>query len=91
MHSLKEQIAHFVKERDWEKYHSPKNLAMGLSVEAAELLECFLDDEFDLEEVKGELSDVLMVALTLAMDLNLDVKTLIQTKLLEVDKKYEDK
>jgi len=57
----------------------------------AELLECFLEEEYDIEQVKGELSDVLMVALTLAMDLNLDVKTLIQTKLLEVDKKYEDK
>ena len=62
-----------------------------ISVEAAELLECFLEDDYKLEDVKGELADVLMVALTLAMDLNLDVKQLIETKLLEVDRKYADK
>jgi len=54
-------------------------------------LECFLEDDYKLEDVKGELADVLMVALTLAMDLNLDVKELIETKLLEVDRKYADK
>ena len=38
---LKEQIRNFVKERDWEQFHTPKDLAIGLSVEAAELLEHF--------------------------------------------------
>jgi len=41
MDSLKKQISIFAQERDWEKFHSPKNLAMGLSIEAAELLEIF--------------------------------------------------
>lgn len=91
MKEVFELIQAFRIKKGWDNTDTPNVLAKSISVEAAELLECFLDDEFDLEEVKGELSDVLMVALTLAMDLNLDVKTLIQTKLLEVDKKYEDK
>ena len=91
MKEVFELIQAFRIKKGWDKTDTPNVLSKSISVEAAELLECFLDDEFDLEEVKGELSDVLMVALTLAMDLNLDVKTLIQTKLLEVDKKYEDK
>ena len=36
---LKEKMAHFLKERDWEKYHTPKNIAMSIAIEAAELME----------------------------------------------------
>ena len=91
MKEVFELIQAFRIKKGWDKTDTPNVLAKSISVESAELLECFLEEEFDIEHVKGELSDVLMVALTLAMDLNLDVKTLIQTKLLEVDKKYEDK
>ena len=91
MENIFELIQAFRVKKGWDRTDTPNVLAKSISVESAELLECFLEEEFDIEHVKGELSDVLMVALTLAMDLNLDVKTLIQTKLLEVDKKYEDK
>jgi NTP pyrophosphatase (non-canonical NTP hydrolase) len=91
MENIFDLIQAFRIKKGWDKTDSPNVLAKSISVEAAELLECFLDDTYDLEKVKGELSDVLMVSLTLAMDLNLDVKTLIETKLLEVDKKYDDK
>ena len=91
MEDIFELIQAFRIKKGWDKTDTPNVLAKSISVESAELLECFLEEEFDIEHVKGELSDVLMVALTLAMDLNLDVKTLIQTKLLELDKKYEDK
>ncbi len=84
-------IQAFRVKKGWDKTDTPNVLAKSISVEAAELLECFLDEEYDLDKVKGELSDVLMVSLTLAMDLNIDVKSLIVNKLLEVDKKYEDK
>jgi NTP pyrophosphatase (non-canonical NTP hydrolase) len=91
MENIFDLIQAFRIKKGWDKTDTPNVLAKSISVEAAELLECFLDDTYDLEKVKGELSDVLMVSLTLAMDLNLDVKTLIETKLLEVDKKYDDK
>jgi len=91
MEDVFDLIQAFRIKKGWDKTDTPNVLAKSISVEAAELLECFLDEEYDLEKVKGELSDVLMVSLTLAMDLNIDVKSLIETKLLEVDKKYEDK
>ena len=67
--ALREAMRRFVAERDWEQLHSPKNLAMGLSVEAAELMEHFLwvdnaesrrlaDDPARLGEVADEMADV---------------------------------
>lgn len=91
MEDVLDLIQAFRVKKGWDKTDTPNVLAKSISVEAAELLECFLDEDYDIEKVKGELSDVLMVSLTLAMDLNLDIKTLIETKLLEVDKKYDDK
>lgn len=91
MEDVFDLIQAFRVKKGWDKTDTPNVLAKSISVEAAELLECFLDEDYDIEKVKGELSDVLMVSLTLAMDLNLDIKTLIETKLLEVDKKYDDK
>jgi NTP pyrophosphatase (non-canonical NTP hydrolase) len=91
MEDVFDLIQAFRIKKGWDKTDTPNVLAKSISVEAAELLECFLDEEYDLDKVKGELSDVLMVSLTLAMDLNIDVKSLIVNKLLEVDRKYEDK
>lgn len=91
MEEVFDLIQAFRIKKGWDKTDTPNVLAKSISVEAAELLECFLDEDYDIEKVKGELSDVLMVSLTLAMDLNIDVKSLIETKLLEVDKKYDDK
>lgn len=91
MEDVFDLIQAFRIKKGWDKTDTPNVLAKSISVESAELLECFLDEDYDIEKVSGELSDVLMVSLTLAMDLNLDVKSLIETKLLEVDKKYDDK
>ena len=81
MNSLKEQVVLFAKERDWEKYHSPKNLAMGLSVEASELLEIFLWlseeesqklPESKLNELKEEIGDIMIYLTNLANKFGLD-------------------
>ena len=81
MKSLKEQVALFAKERDWEKYHSPKNLAMGLSVETSELLEIFLWlteeesqnlSENKLNNLKEEIGDVMIHLTNLANKFGLD-------------------
>ena len=81
MELLKEKIREFVRERDWDKYHSQKNLAMGVSVEAAELLEVFLwltEDESktlteeQLTSVKHEIGDVMIHLTDLADSLGLD-------------------
>ncbi len=81
MDSLREKIRNFVKEREWEKFHSPKNLAMGLSVEAAELLEIFLwlkeEESWELDEKKmadlrQEIGDIVIYIFNIADKFNLD-------------------
>jgi dCTP diphosphatase len=81
MEPLKEQIELFAKERDWDKYHSPKNLAMGLSVEASELLEIFLWlseeesktlPESKLADLKQEIGDIMIYLTNLANKFGLD-------------------
>lgn len=81
MDTLKKQIANFAKERDWDKYHSPKNLAIGLAVEASELLEIFLwltEDESrnlpesKLDNIKEEIGDVMIYLVNIANQFGLD-------------------
>lgn len=60
MEELQEKIEKFNEERDWGQFHSPENLAKSICIEAGELLECFQwNNEYDLDEVKEELADVL--------------------------------
>jgi len=89
---LKELITKMRVDKGWDKTDTPSILAKSTVIEAAELLECFQFDEdnFNLEDVKGELADVLMYALSLAMDLNLDVYEIIEEKIKDVDKRYPD-
>lgn len=81
MKSLKEEIKTFAEERDWDKYHSPKNLAIGLNVESAELLETFLWlteeeskklDDSQLVKLKEEIGDVMIYLTNLADKFGLD-------------------
>lgn len=79
---LREALRIFAAERDWEQFHSPKNLAIALSVEASELLEHFqwLTEEAanalppaTLSEVRNEMADVLLYLIRLADKLNVDL------------------
>ena len=58
---LIQRIDKFNKDRDWDQFHSPSNLAKSISIESAELLECFQwsDDNFDKEQLLEELADVM--------------------------------
>ena len=63
MNELIEALVKFRNERDWEQFHNPKDLAIALSIEANELLECFLwkqADEASLEKIREELADVFL-------------------------------
>ena len=76
-------------ERDWQQFHSPENLAKSVSIEAAELLECYQwNADADLDEVTGELADVLTYALLLADRLDLDPEQIIRAKLERTRQKY---
>lgn len=84
------RILKFTKERDWERYHTPANLAKSISIEANELLECFQwnDNDYDLECVKEELADVIVYCVDLLNKLGLDADNIVNSKMDKNEKKY---
>ena len=91
---LKDKLAEFRDERNWKQFHNPKDLAISLSLEAAELLEVFQWSGTDLVvsekrgQIREELADVLMYCLLMADALDLDVSEIIEEKLEQNKKKY---
>ncbi len=94
---LKSAVQAFNDARDWARYHSPRNLAMALSVEAAELLELFLWSADDGPQppvasregrVPEELADVLILVANLASRLDIDLGQAVAAKLAKNDAKY---
>lgn len=94
---LRQLVRHFVEERDWKQFHSPKNLSMALAIEAAELMEHFqwispdasrqLDDNAK-SEVGEELADVLCYTLAIANELELDLSSTLDKKMVKNREKY---
>ena len=87
----KRQIRKFTEERDWDKFHNPKDLAIALSIEANELLEAFLwktPSEAKREKVEEELADVFNYAFLLADKYGFDVATIIKKKIEANARKY---
>ncbi|MCA6441511.1 MAG: nucleotide pyrophosphohydrolase [Sediminibacterium sp.] len=81
----------FRNERDWEQFHNPKDLALAISIESAELLELFLwkkADEANPEKVKEELADIFSFAFLLAEKYDLDVKDIVLEKIKKNGEKY---
>ncbi len=89
---LREAMARFVAEREWEQFHSPKNLAMALAAEAAELMEHFLwidneashtlvRDPAQRGAVADEIADVAGVIFALCNALNLDLSDAVASKM----------
>ena len=96
---LRQLVDDFVDRRDWHQFHSPKNLAMSMAVEAAELMEHFqwlttdasrqvADQPEKLGEVGDELADVLCYALAMANELRIDLSTVIRRKMAKNEQKY---
>lgn len=85
-----DRIRRFTRDRDWDKYHTPSNLAKTIVIEATELLECFQwnDEQFDLEHVKEELADVIVNCQNLLDKLCLDADEIVQKKMEQNEKKY---
>jgi NTP pyrophosphatase (non-canonical NTP hydrolase) len=85
------QIVEFRDKRNWAQFHNPKDLALGLSIEAAELNELFLwkkPEEADPARVREELADVLIFALMLLEKYGLDLEKIVQEKLAANAEKY---
>lgn len=82
-------IREFIREREWAQFHTPANLAKSISIEAAELLECFQwNDSADPEEVRHELADVLTYAYLLADLLGENPDEIVREKLKITGEKY---
>ena len=95
MEELKSIINEFIRVRDWEQYHAPKNLAMALSVEAAEIVEIFQWKKADeplspteQEHLRQEIGDVLVYLLELADKFEIDIVQAAKDKMILNGKKY---
>ena len=91
LEDLQKVIVQFTQERDWDQFHNAKDLALALSIEAAELNEAFLwkdASEVNVEKVKEELADVFNYAILIADKFNLDVKQIVIDKLKRNAEKY---
>src|SRR5574344_1957966 len=87
---LKQEIEQFVKERDWDQFHSPANIAKSISIESGELLECFQwdEDHYDKQAVEEELADVVLYWIQMGIALNLNLKDVIEAKMAKNALKY---
>lgn len=94
---IQEKYRKFVAERNWEPFHSPKNLAAALSVEASELLEVFMwlteEQSYELKDgqlqnAKDEMADVLLYLIRLADVLKIDLFDAVEKKFVKVIEKY---
>jgi dCTP diphosphatase len=96
---VKEHVLAFARERDWEQFHTPKNLSMALAAEAGELMEHFLwatpeqsqtiaADPVKRGKIADELADVVIYALEFANTTGLDLAAAIQAKMVANGKKY---
>ncbi len=94
---LKERMAAFVRERDWEQFHTPKNLSMSIAIEAAELMEHFQWltveqskslDAVALHDIGEELADIVIYSLSMANFLQIDLAETVLAKMEKNIRKY---
>ncbi len=99
IYQVKQLIQDFVDERDWRKYHNPKDLAISIAIEAAELMELFqwvserevgtmLEDAERFTRLEEELADIIMLCFNLASVLNVDVAEAVTRKVEKNRAKY---
>ena len=100
LQDLQERQEDFIKTRDWEQFHTPKSIAMALSVEANELVELFQwhdnlsADAYtghpDIEEaVEDELADILIYALSMSAQFDIDLTKAVDNKLHRNEERYD--
>ena len=94
---IQSQLNNFASERDWEQFHTPKNLSMALSVEASELVEIFQwltpeesnsPDQRQLDSIRSEVADIAMYLIRFCGVLEIDLERAIEEKLIQNGSKY---
>lgn len=89
MKETKDKVIKFTHDRDWDQFHSPENLAKSISIEAAELLECFQwNNDFKKDEVVDELADIVNYCILLSDKLDVDLEEIVLNKLKKNEAKY---
>ncbi|MBT63194.1 nucleotide pyrophosphohydrolase [Coraliomargarita sp. SDUM461003] len=99
LQAIKDRVLAFASERDWQQFHSPKNLSMAIAAEAAELMEHFLwqgseasrsDVNSDKlrDKVEEELADVFIYAIEFANVAGIDIAEIIEKKMQRNGEKY---
>lgn len=97
LEELRDRLRDFTKARDWDQFHSPKNLSMALAGEAAEILEIFqwLTEEQSRDlppeahaQARDEIADVLLYLIRLSDQLGIDPAAEARRKLVDNDRKY---
>ena len=89
---LKKSVVKFRDERDWERYHSPKNLSISISIEASELLELFQWDneieDIEDEELRDEIADIMIYLLYLSDMTGIDLAEAVEKKIEKNEERY---
>jgi len=96
---IQKRLSEFAKDRNWNQFHSPKNLSMALAAEAAELLEIFqwlteeqsreiINNEKEMSLIKEEIADVVIYLVRLADKLGVDIEKAVLEKIALNEKKY---
>ncbi len=99
LHDIQQKLRNFAEERNWDQFHSPKNLSMALAAESAELLEIFqwlteeqskdiVNSEKEIAQVKEEIADVFIYLVRLAHKLHIDIEKEVLAKIALNEKKY---
>lgn len=99
LEEIRRRLAEFASERNWDQFHTPKNLSMAVSAEAAELLEIFqwltdeqskqiVNNEKEMALVKQEIADVFIYLTRLADKLGVDIEKAVLDKIDQNEKKY---
>ena len=91
LEELRQAIVKFTQDRDWDQFHNGKDLALALSIEAAELNEAFLwknATDVNVDKVKEELADIVNYAILIADKYDLDIKQIVLDKIRRNAEKY---
>lgn len=97
LESVRQRMRDFAEARDWDQFHSPKNLAMALSVEVSELVECFqwLTEEESrslsadqLSAIADEIADIQLYLVRLADKVGVEIDVAVEQKIVKNDAKY---
>jgi NTP pyrophosphatase (non-canonical NTP hydrolase) len=98
---LEDKYEEFKKERNWEKFHQPKNIAMSITIESSELMELFQwkdnvdiekirNDEDLMSEIREELADIILYSLSMTQRLDIDIEDAVEEKLYENKERFDE-